>query len=135
MVYSSLVTAHGSIPTSPTDTDFTFVWWGWPREWEVSVARAPVPLDCAMFMLEGIGRVPLQPGHIPSWNSSISLPGMKVNTPAKSFLDKTYLPRARGSTCPCQWPGMQTGGGSRVRDMAVTRGAAASSTPQLLSRY
>lgn len=77
----------------------------------------------------GAWQVPLGPGHIPSWNSSISLPGMKVNTPAKSFLDKTYLPRARGSTCPCQWPGMHTGGGSSVCDTAVTGAAAAFTTP------
>lgn len=57
-MYSSLVTAHTSIPTSPTDTAFTFVQWGRPREQEVSVARAPVPLDRAMFMLEGVWQGP-----------------------------------------------------------------------------
>lgn len=119
---SSLVTAHASIATSPMDIGFTFR--SCSGVSPGSRGRVQPGLQCPWTMQcscwRELGRVPLRPGHIPSWNSSISLPGMKVNTPAKSFLDKTYLPRARGSTCPCQRPGMQTGGGSRVCDMAVT---------------
>lgn len=86
--------------------------------------QCPWTLQCSCWM--ALGRVPLRPGHIPSWNSLISLPGMKVNTPAKSFLDKTYLPRARGSSCPCQ--GCEWGEAAAC-DTAVTGAAAAATTP------
>lgn len=63
-----------------------------------------------------LGTDHLRPQHIPCWNGSIGLPRMKVNTPAKLFLDKADLPSARSSHVLLQAAGDAKGGDGKACD-------------------